>query len=135
MLGWSLPVFSIITKESYAMRTKIFLVLILLGLTGLTDLTAEARPGRGRVQEATITLTAKGYEPETIRLRRGVPTRLTFIRKFEATCATEVIIEGYDIRRELPLNQPVVIEFTPSRAGVIEYSCSMKMVGGTISIR
>lgn len=96
---------------------------------------AEAREKRARIQEATITLTSKGYQPERVRLRRGIPARLTFVRKFTATCATEVIIEKYRIRRELPINRPVVIEFTPEKSGELEYTCSMKMVGGKISIR
>lgn len=83
----------------------------------------------------TITLTEKGYQPEKVRLSRGVPARLTFIRKVEATCATEVELLGYGIRRELPVNQPVVIEFTPTRAGELTYTCSMKMVGGKILVQ
>ena len=93
-------------------------------------------PRRGpRVQEATITLTEQGYQPATVRLRRGVPARITFLRRFEVTCATEIILEEYNIRRELPMNQPVVVEFTPAKSGTLEYSCSMKMVGGTFRIQ
>jgi plastocyanin domain-containing protein len=96
---------------------------------------AEAREKRVKIQEATITLTDKGYQPERVRLRRGIPARLTFVRKFAATCATEIIIEKYKIKRDLPMNQPVVVEFTPEKSGELEYTCSMKMVGGKISIR
>ena len=93
-------------------------------------------PGSGpAVVSVTITLTPKGYQPEKVRLRKGVPARLTFIRQVEATCATEVELLGYGIRRELPLNQPVVIEFTPTRAGELTYTCSMKMVGGKILVQ
>lgn len=120
------------------MRTMILFVLFSIFLSPLA---AEARSSHTRsgaapprVQEATITLTDKGYKPEKVRLRRGIPARITFVRKVAATCATEVIIEGYNIRRELPLDQPVIVEFTPVKAGEIEYTCSMKMVGGKISI-
>lgn len=87
------------------------------------------------VVSVTITLTEKGYQPEKVRLRRGVPARLTFIRRVEATCATEVELLGYGIRRELPVNQPVVIDFTPTRTGELTYTCSMKMVGGKITVQ
>jgi plastocyanin domain-containing protein len=114
------------------MRMTTLLMLLSLCLLSVTIAdAAKAKP----VQEATITLTEKGYQPEKVRLRRGVPARLTFIRKFEVTCATEVIIEEYHIRRDLPLNQPVIVEFTPQKAGELEYSCSMKMVGGKITIK
>jgi plastocyanin domain-containing protein len=33
------------------------------------------------------------------------------------------------------MNQPVVVEFTPAKSGALEYSCSMKMVGGTFRIQ
>jgi plastocyanin domain-containing protein len=109
---------------------------------GLVCLTVTPLVGRGdsprrrpRVQEASVTLTEKGYQPATVRLRRGVPARITFLRQFAVTCATEIILEEYNIRRELPINQPVVVEFTPAKSGTLEYSCSMKMVGGTFRIQ
>lgn len=114
-------------------------VILSFGLACLTVTPLVGRsdsPRRGpRVQEATITLTEQGYQPATVRLRRGVPARITFLRRFAVTCATEVILEEYHIRRELPINQPVVVEFTPARSGTLEYSCSMKMVGGTFRIQ
>lgn len=33
--------------------------------------------------------------------------RITFIRKVEATCGTEIVLGSYGIERELPLNKPV----------------------------
>ena len=32
------------------------------------------------VQKATVALTEKGYEPNSLKLRRGVPAQVTFIR-------------------------------------------------------
>lgn len=118
------------------MRTMwiVFLLLVCIHVGAWAPL-AEGRERRGKLQEATITLTDKGYQPERVKLRRGVPARLTFVRKFAATCATEIIMEKYNIKRDLPLNQPVVIEFTPLKAGQLEYTCSMKMVGGKIDIK
>lgn len=114
------------------MRTISIVVLLLV--CAMTPL-VEGRARRARVQEATITLTEKGYEPERLKLKRGIPARLTFVRKFAATCATEIIIARYNIKRELPMNQPVVIEFTPLQTGELEYTCSMKMVGGKFDIK
>ncbi|NBO66009.1 MAG: hypothetical protein EBU88_14405 [Acidobacteria bacterium] len=109
---------------------------IILTITLLrTGVTGGSILGRKFVEERTVTLTERGYEPERIRLRRGVPARLTFIRQVEATCATEIELLGYGIKRDLPLNQPVVVEFTPTRSGELTYTCSMKMVGGKILIR
>lgn len=118
------------------MRTMsiVFILFVCLLVAAWAPL-AEGRERRARIQEATITLTDKGYQPERVRLKRGIPARLTFVRKFAATCATEIILEKYNIKRDLPLNQPVVVEFTPLKAGQLEYTCSMKMVGGKIDIK
>lgn len=43
--------------------------------------------------------------------------RLTFTRISDTTCATAVVFASLNIRRELPLNQPVTLEFTPEKAG------------------
>jgi hypothetical protein len=36
-----------------------------------------------------------GYQPSSVRLRTGIPARLTFIRKVEQTCGREIVIPGY----------------------------------------
>jgi len=118
------------------MRTMsiVFILFVCLLVAAWAPL-AEGRERRARIQEATITLTDKGYQPDRVRLNRGIPARLIFVRKFAATCATEITLEQYNIKRDLPLNQPVVVEFTPLKAGQLEYTCSMKMVGGKIDIK
>ena len=60
-----------------------------------------------------MTITEQGFEPATVTVRPEIPTRLTFIRKTDKTCATEVVFPSLAIRRGLPLNEPTVIEFTP----------------------
>lgn len=92
-------------------------------------------PNLSKVQTVNITLNEKGYEPPSIRLRRDVPARLIFTRKAEATCGTEVELPELNIRRELPLNQPVAIEFTPQKSGEITFACGMNMLKGKLIVR
>jgi len=87
-----------------------------------------------QVQEATVKVTEKGYEPAELKLQLGVPARLTFIRETDATCATEVIFPEYDIERELPLKESVVVEFTPRKSGEFGFACGMNMVKGKLII-
>ena len=87
----------------------------------------------GAVQTATISLGEKGYEPSRLTLRAGIPARLTFIRATDKTCGTEIAFPSLDIKRALPLNQPVVIEFIP-RAGELAFTCGMNMLQGTIVV-
>ena len=63
-------------------------------------------------------------------LRAGTPARLTFVRTTDQTCATEVAVPSLKIKRALPLNKPVEIEFTPEKAGTIGVACGMNMFKG-----
>jgi len=85
------------------------------------------------VQTATIEVTAKGFEPSSLRLKTGVPAKVTFVRKSEGTCAEDVVIKDYNIERELPLNKPVTVEFTP-RKGEFTFGCGMNMVKGKLIV-
>ena len=85
-------------------------------------------------QEAKILVTEQGYEPEKVTLRAGTPVRLIFVRTTDKTCGTEVVFPSLDIRRALPLNQPVAIEFTPKASGEIGFVCGMNMLRGTLVI-
>ncbi len=87
-----------------------------------------------QVQEATVKVTEKGYEPAELKLRLGVPVRLTFVRETDATCGTEVVFPEYDIERALPLNERVVVEFTPQKSGEFGFTCGMKMLKGRLVI-
>jgi Cu+-exporting ATPase len=60
--------------------------------------------------------------------------KLTFIRTSDETCATEVAFPSLKIKRALPLNKPVVIEFTPAEAGEIAFTCGMSMLKGTVVV-
>jgi len=63
-----------------------------------------------------------------------VPARITFTRQTDQTCATELSIPRYGIRRELPLDQPITVEFTPA-AGDAAFQCGMGMLTGTMVVR
>ena len=88
-----------------------------------------------KVQTRTIIVNTEGYQPSAIRLRRGVPARLTFIRRAAEGCGTEVVIPAYKINRPLPLNTPVLVEITPNRSGRFKFTCGMNMFRGAIVVR
>ncbi len=128
------------------MKNKIAVIATCLTLVVMTFITASAqgaqkqkrsRAGRNAksVQSATVTLTDNGYQPASLKLRRGVPARVTFVRRIEETCGTEIALPAYNIRRALPLNQPVVVEFTPDKAGEFNFTCGMGMLRGTVVVQ
>jgi RND family efflux transporter MFP subunit len=96
---------------------------------------AGAQKTEPATQAVSVTLTEKGYQPDSIRLRSNVLARLTFTRKVEQGCGTEVVFPDYGIRRELPFNTPVVIEFTPGKAGEFKFACGMDMLHGKLIVR
>jgi RND family efflux transporter MFP subunit len=88
-----------------------------------------------KIRTIRIGVTEKGFEPSTIRLKKGVLAKLIFVRKVEVTCATEVVIEAFGIKRELPLNEPAQVELTPNEAGEFSFACGMNMIRGKIIVR
>jgi cobalt-zinc-cadmium efflux system membrane fusion protein len=90
---------------------------------------------RPEPQGGKILVTEKGYEPAKLTLRAGAPARLTFVRTTDKTCGTEVVFPSLNIRKALPLNAPVVIEFTPKSSGEIGFVCGMNMLRGTVVVQ
>jgi cobalt-zinc-cadmium efflux system membrane fusion protein len=86
-------------------------------------------------QTAKVVVSEQGYEPAQVTLRAGTLARITFVRTTDKTCGTDVVFPSRNIKRALPLNQPVVIEFTPATAGDISFACGMNMLHGTVVVR
>ncbi|MFN2444726.1 MAG: efflux RND transporter periplasmic adaptor subunit [Vicinamibacterales bacterium] len=87
------------------------------------------------VQSAKIIVNEHGFEPAKVALRAGALARLTFVRTTDKTCGTEVVFPSLKIKRALPLNEPVDIEFAPARTGEIAFTCGMNMLKGVVVVR
>jgi plastocyanin len=97
---------------------------------------ASASPTQGSAPEGPrVTVSDQGFQPARVTVRSGTPTRITFVRTSDATCATEVAVPSLKIKRALPLNQAVTLEFTPEKTGDIEFVCGMNMLRGTIVVQ
>src|SRR6266704_6044567 len=80
-----------------------------------------------KVQTAKIKITTRGYEPTALKLRKRIPAHVTFLRTTDATCVKEIVLPDFNIRRPLPLNQPLLITFTPTKKGSFTFVCGMNM--------
>lgn len=109
----------------------------LLLLTATTTLTAQTRtkPVKPKAQTARVTISEQGYSRTSIVLRRGVLTRITFLRQTDSTCAKEIVIPAYGVNRVLPLNTAVTVSFTPKRAGEFAFTCGMNMHRGKLIVQ
>jgi sulfite exporter TauE/SafE len=128
------------------------LIVIVLGLLmvnrGLANLTANraaspstAAPVEAPPPEATAVLaqpafqtvrmavTSRGYEPNTLQVKMGIPVRWVIEGKQLSRCTDEIVLPEYNIRQKLRPGENV-IEFTPTHEGVIRFSCWMQMVWG-----
>jgi membrane fusion protein, heavy metal efflux system len=97
--------------------------------------TPSSAPGAPEVQTAKIVVTEKGYEPDKVTMRAGVPVRLSIVRMTDKTCGTEIVFPTLNIKRALPLNEAVLIEFTPAKAGDIAFACGMNMLKGIVVVQ
>jgi cobalt-zinc-cadmium efflux system membrane fusion protein len=105
------------------------------GAASRTDVASTPTPSETTgVQTAQVTVSDQGYEPSKLSLRADVPARITFIRTSDKTCGTEVVFPSLNLRRELPLDQPVVIEFTPPKTGEVAFVCGMNMLRGAVVV-
>lgn len=88
------------------------------------------------VQVVHVTTGPAGYEPQLIALQAGMPARLVFTRTVDSECLEQVQIPDVGIERtDLPLNEPVAIEFTPEQEGEFTFVCGMDMQTGTLLVR
>ena len=109
-----------------------FSLLIFAGVISVTTQGTIAKP---KTKTAKVEIGAKGFQPVAIRLRRGVPARVTFLRTTDATCAKEIVLPDFGIRRALPLNEAVVVSFTPQEKGAFTFVCGMNMLRGQLIVQ
>jgi Cu+-exporting ATPase len=104
------------------------LVWFFFGPRGSTR--AEVRDG---VQEVDVTVKG-GYSPSVIKVREGVPLRLTFDRQESGECTSEVVFPDFRIRRTLPAYARTTVDLLPERSGEFLFACGMNMVHGTLLV-
>ena len=93
---------------------------------------AEAAPtAKGPVVEVSAT----GFSPDSLTVAVGVPVTITFIRRSEEGCGTEVLFPDLKINKPLPLNKPVEVTFTPEKPGELKFACGMDMMRGKVVVR
>lgn len=123
------------------MMTKRSLLLgaMLLGLAGATlggvslATTSAHAAAAERVREIEVVVDGN-YRPGTITVSEGERVRLKFVRREYTPCTREVVFASLGIRKELPPNEPVVIELPPLAVGEHEFKCGMNMLSGSIVV-
>src|SRR5919106_5376436 len=88
---------------------------------------------RDGVQDVTIAVRG-GYSPSLIRVRQGVPLRMTFDRQEGGECTSEVVFPDFRVRRALPAFAETTVQLLPDKTGEFPFACGMNMVHGRLIV-
>lgn len=90
---------------------------------------ASASDGRPTVE---VKVGADGYHPSEAKAKAGQPVRLLFTRTTDEGCGQELVFPSLNIRKPLPLNEPVAVDVTMPASGKLAFTCGMDMFRGSI---
>ncbi|MFA6973315.1 MAG: sulfite exporter TauE/SafE family protein [Parcubacteria group bacterium] len=83
----------------------------------------------GETQTVKMAITASGFSPSTLKIKKGVPVKWVINGDQVTGCTNKIIVPSLKISKSLSYGENV-IEFTPTKAGEIPFSCWMGMVRG-----
>jgi plastocyanin domain-containing protein len=90
---------------------------------------------RAFVNNATITISDKGYSPESLTVKAGSQVKLKLINHGGAGCVQSFTIPKLGIQKIVRLGDSDSIDFTaPKEKGQIAFMCSMGMYRGVINV-
>ena len=98
-----------------------------------TAAAAPAETAAGRVVEVKVT--NKGFEPKVIEAKKGETISLKLTRETESECLKAMAIPSMKIEKDLPLNQPVIVNVKADNEGTIGFQCWMAMFKGEIDVK
>ncbi|MCR4326501.1 MAG: sulfite exporter TauE/SafE family protein [Candidatus Roizmanbacteria bacterium] len=85
-------------------------------------------------QTIEIRVTASGYSPNYVRVKKGSPVTVKLIGQNAYSCASAFRAPTLGINKNLQPNESYTFTFTPQETGKIPFACSMGMYGGVIEV-
>ncbi|PKQ38374.1 MAG: hypothetical protein CVT59_03905 [Actinobacteria bacterium HGW-Actinobacteria-1] len=85
----------------------------------------------GDVQRISVDLSTGSYNPNTIKLKAGVPAEITFGQS--SGCTAQVMSKDLGFFEDLT-GGPVTVKVPALEAGTYSFSCGMEMVFGSIVV-
>lgn len=121
---------------------KLIILIVSLGIIGLiiwwffgnSKSEAVAAENNGDMQSIQIIVDG-GYTPRIVTLKKGVPAKITFLRKDPSGCLDEVIMPDFGVSEKLPVGKPYEVNITPTELGEFKYTCGMQMFSGTVVVK
>ena len=85
-------------------------------------------------QDVKIMITSRGYSPNYIKVKNGVPVNLSIESKDAYNCAAAFRIPSLKVAKNVMPNTTEIVQFTPTQKGKIAFTCSMGMYTGVIEV-
>jgi plastocyanin domain-containing protein len=80
-----------------------------------------------------VKITNKGFEPGSVKVGSDAPVTLKVTRETDQTCAKSIMVPKLNIKKDLPLNEPVLVEVGKLKKGQeLAFACGMNMMTGVI---
>jgi len=92
-----------------------------------------AQPGQG--QEIDVRVGLRGYNPDTITLKKGIPVKMNLIPEPNAGCTRAFTIPDLGVKKIVKGNEPETITFTPEKEGTFTMMCGMGMFRGKVIVK
>jgi uncharacterized protein len=84
-------------------------------------------------QEIRMTVDSRGFTPNKFVLKKGVPVHWIIDGKQLTNCNRAIQVPAYGLKFDVKQGEQT-IEFTPTEAGTIRWSCWMGMIQGTFIV-
>jgi plastocyanin domain-containing protein len=104
---------------------KLLSALAFVGALVVPALADEPAP-----RQLEIKITADGFQPQEVKLKKGERVTLVFTRVTGDTCITAIDIPAENVSKlELPLDKPVSVTIKPAKVGTEKFHCSEMGMG------
>jgi plastocyanin domain-containing protein len=91
--------------------------------------------GHMPARQLSVTVDGQGFHPASLTAPANEHVRVTFKRTSDEGCAKQVVFPSSNVRRDLPLNQPVDVDVHMPASGSLAFQCGMGMLKGSIAVQ
>lgn len=91
--------------------------------------------GHAPARTLAVTVDGQGFHPGNLAAPAGEHVRLTFKRTSDEGCGQQIVFPATNVRRDLPLNEPVDVDVTMPASGSLAFQCGMGMLKGAIVVQ
>jgi len=127
-----------LNSELNASKTKIF--QLESSVKALTDQNAELKKKIAELeaklssttpeeQLVEMHITYAGFEPSTIKIKKGIPVKWVIYGDQVSSCTNKIIVPALNISKSI-VSGTNIVNFTSQTSGTIDFSCWMGMVRG-----